>query len=196
MNQSESRSRYTRGTRVATETAVGMEAESRPGGEGAEKLVDPDAEHYLDGAASSGPLVDPDDPDIDLAVRIARWTDARFLDPIIGLVVPGLGDLLTAGVGLFIVNVAVARRLPRLVIARMLLNLGIDSAVGAIPIAGDLFDFVWQANRRNVELLQARHATRRSRPGDWIVVVGAAALLLAGLALPIALLVWAIKSIV
>jgi hypothetical protein len=132
--------------------------------------------------------------DLDLAVRIARWTDSRFLDPIIGLVVPGLGDLLTAVVGLFVVRVAARRRLPRVVIARMLVNLGIDAAVGAIPVAGDLFDFAWQANRRNVELLQSRHPGR-SRPGDWIYVAGAALLFAAALAAPIALLVWAIRAL-
>jgi hypothetical protein len=75
------------------------------------------------GAAPAQILLDPEpapvsgDRDMDLAVRIARWTDNRFLDPIIGLLVPGLGDLLTAGAGLFIVKVAAARRLPRPVIS-------------------------------------------------------------------------------
>lgn len=135
------------------------------------------------------------DPELDLAAGIARWTDARFLDPIVGLFVPGLGDLLTATVGLYIVKLAASRRLPRVVIARMLMNLGIDTAVGAIPIAGDIFDFAWQANRRNVALLKSRAGHRGNRPGDWIFVVGAALLFLFALLAPIALLVWAIRAI-
>lgn len=134
------------------------------------------------------------DPDLDLAIRIARWMDSRFLDPIIGLVVPGLGDVLTAAVGLFLVRIAARRGLPRVVIARMLLNLGIDTAIGAIPVVGDLFDFAWKANRRNVALLQSRRPGR-SRPGDWIYVAGAALLFAAALAAPIALLVWAIRAL-
>jgi hypothetical protein len=153
-------------------------------------------------SARVAPAIDPPasssrgsaDPELDRAVTIARWTDSRFLDPIIGLVLPGLGDLLSAAVGLFIVKLAARRGLPRVVIARMLVNLGIDAAVGAIPFVGDLFDFAWQANRRNVTLLQQRHAGT-SRPGDWMIVTGAAALFLAALAAPIALLVWAVRAL-
>lgn len=135
------------------------------------------------------------DPEFDLAVRIARWTDSRFLDPIVGFLVPGLGDLLSAAVGLFIVRLAARRGLPRVVIARMLMNLGIDAAFGAIPLVGDLFDVAWRANRRNVALLEARHGARGSRPGDWLIVVGAAVLFLAALAAPIVLLVWGIRAL-
>ena len=135
------------------------------------------------------------DRDVELARQIARWTDSRFLDPIIGLLVPGLGDLLSAGLGLFIVKLATQRGLPRVVIARMLINLGVDAAVGVIPLVGDVFDFAWQANRRNLALLEARHSNTRSRPGDWLYVAGAAAVFLAALAAPILLLVWAISAL-
>jgi hypothetical protein len=135
-----------------------------------------------------------DDPELEMVRRIARWTDVAMIDPIVGLFVPGLGDLLSAAVGLFIVRVAARRGLPRVVIARMLVNLGIDAAVGAIPLAGDLFDFAWQANRRNAALLEKRHADR-ARPGDWLFVAGAGLLFAACLALPILLLVWAVRAI-
>jgi hypothetical protein len=136
-----------------------------------------------------------DDSDIALAETIARVTDRAMLDPIIGLVLPGAGDLLTAAVGLYVVAVAARRRLPAVVLARMLMNLGIDAAVGSIPLAGDLFDFAFQANRKNVELLRARHGARRSRPTDWLIVAGAGLLFLAALALPIILLVLFIRAI-
>lgn len=136
-----------------------------------------------------------DDRDIATAETIARVTDKAMLDPIIGLLVPGAGDLLTATVGLYVVSIAARRRLPPVVLARMLLNLGIDAAVGAIPIAGDLFDFAFQANRKNVELLRARHTARRARPGDWLFVAGAALIFLAALALPIILLVLFIRAV-
>jgi hypothetical protein len=146
-------------------------------------------------ATQSRPAAEPrSDRDLELARQIARWTDSRFLDPIIGLLVPGLGDLLSAGVGLFIVKLAAQRGLPRVVIARMLINLGVDAAVGVIPFVGDLFDFAWQANRRNMALLEARHSSQ-SRPGDWLYVVGAGVAFLAALAAPIALLVWAISAL-
>jgi hypothetical protein len=135
------------------------------------------------------------DSDVELAGKIARVTDLGMLDPIVGMFVPGLGDLVTSGVGLYLVIVAARKRLPKIIIARMLLNLGVDTAVGLIPLVGDVFDFAWQANRRNLALLEARHVDRKSRPGDWLFVLGAAALLLAALALPILLLVWAVGRV-
>ena len=43
--------------------------------------------------------------------------------------------------------------MPNTLIARMLANIGIDWAIGSIPIAGDLFDVAFKANRRNVSML-------------------------------------------
>ncbi len=135
------------------------------------------------------------DSDVELAGKIARVTDLGMLDPIVGMFIPGLGDIVTAGAGLYLVLVAARKRLPKIIIARMLLNLGIDTAVGIIPVVGDIFDFAWQANRKNLALLEARHVDRRSRPGDWLFVLGAVALLVAALALPILLLVWAVAKV-
>ena len=136
-----------------------------------------------------------EDPQIAMAERIARWTDRAMLDPIAGFIVPGLGDVVGAGVGLFIVMVAVQKKLPAVVVARMLVNLCIDTAVGMIPLAGDLFDFAFRANQKNVALLRARHAGARGRPGDWLMVGGAALFLLAALALPIVLLVLFFRAV-
>jgi len=147
-----------------------------------------------DHAATSRSPVETD-RDIALAGRIARWADVAMIDPIVGLVVPGLGDVLGAGLGLYIVALAIRKRVPKVVVARMLLNLGIDTAVGAIPLAGDLFDFAFRANMRNVDLLQQRHAAGRGRAIDWLIVAGAALLCAAALALPVLLLVWFVKAL-
>lgn len=136
-----------------------------------------------------------EDPQVAMAERIARWTDRAMIDPLVGLLVPGLGDVVGAGVGLFIVSVAVQKKLPAVVIARMLVNLGIDTAVGMIPLAGDLFDFAFRANQKNVALLRARHAGGRSHRGDWLMVGGAGLLFLAALALPVVLLVLFFRAI-
>ena len=40
------------------------------------------------------------------------------------------------------------------VITQMAMNIAIDFAIGSIPIVGDLFDFVWKANKKNVELIE------------------------------------------
>lgn len=80
------------------------------------------------------------------------------LDGLLGLV-PGIGD--GAGALLSLIIVVKARTLgaPTGLVLRMLANVVIDSAIGAIPLAGDLFDLFYKSNRRNVRLLR-RHLER------------------------------------
>jgi hypothetical protein len=125
------------------------------------------------------------DSDVARAQRLARWLDDLYLDPILGLFLPGAGDAASSLVGLYIVKV----------IARMLVHLALDSLVGVIPLAGDLFDFGFKANRRNAALLGQRHEERRARPGDWAFVVGAALLATAALAIPVLLLALAARKL-
>lgn len=136
------------------------------------------------------------DDDLARARRLAGWLDDRFLDPILGFLFPGAGDLLTSAAGLFTLAVAARRKLPPVVIARMLLNLALDSALGAIPFVGDLFDVFFRAHRRNLRLLESRAPTGRARPSDWLLVGGAVLLFLAALVLPIVLLVLTIRALI
>lgn len=131
-------------------------------------------------------------PDRELAraETLARWLDDRMLDPLLGLVLPGAGDALGALLGAYLVVIALRRKLPAVIVARMLLNLAVDALVGAIPVAGDLFDVLFRANRMNVALLKARALERRARTSDWLLIGAAAALALAAVALPVALVVW------
>jgi hypothetical protein len=133
-------------------------------------------------------------PDVRRAVALARGLDDRYVDPIVGLLLPGAGDLITAGAGGYVVWVALQRGLPAVVVARMLLNLAIDMLLGAIPAVGDIFDFAFKANVHNARLLE-RSAPGKSRPGDWLMVGGAALLFLLALAVPITLLVLTLQAI-
>ncbi len=131
-----------------------------------------------------------DDRDLAAAETLARWLDDRFLDPLLGLVLPGVGDAIGSALGLYVVAVALRRRLPLPTVARMLLNLAVDALVGAVPVAGDLFDFAWKANRRNVALLRARAAAPHQTAGDWLRVGAALALVAAALAAPVVVVGW------
>jgi hypothetical protein len=98
---------------------------------------------------------------LDTAI-VVPGTNIRFgLDALIGLV-PGIGDAVTTLLALYIVREARALGAPRILIARMLANVALDGVVGAVPIAGDLFDVAWRANRRNVALLR-QHLDRAER---------------------------------
>lgn len=93
------------------------------------------------------------------------------IDALIGLV-PGIGDALGALISAYIVNEARALGAPRSVLLRMIGNVMIETVIGAIPFAGDLFDAAFKANSRNLALL-ARYqldpiGSRRS--SRWFVV--------------------------
>ena len=116
---------------------------------------------------------------------IALWMDRRFLDPLLGLLLPGGGDTLGSLVGLYGVFVAVQIGVHPVVVTRMLINLAVDSLIGSIPLLGVVFDVFYRAHVRNVALIKARAFHRAARPSDWLVVLGAAFLFLLALLLPI-----------
>jgi len=138
--------------------------------------------------------ITPQPPDVRRARTIARLLDDNYVDPILGFFLPGVGDLVGSVLGLYIVSIAARRRLPGIVIARMLLNLAIDAALGVVPLLGDLADVAFKANDRNLALLEAR-AERRNSWRDWIAVVGALALFLAAFVGLVWLLVRLIQSV-
>ena len=88
-------------------------------------------------------------------------TSWRFgLDSIIGLV-PGIGDTVTTLMGAYIIVRARELGAPGHVQAAMVGNLVIDALVGAVPLVGDVFDFAFRSNAKNVRLLK-RHLDQRS----------------------------------
>jgi hypothetical protein len=77
------------------------------------------------------------------------------LDAIVGLV-PVLGDVLSAAMGAYIVWEANNLGLPRWKLWRMAGNVAFDTAIGAIPFVGDVFDFLFRSNTRNLRIVR-RH---------------------------------------
>lgn len=88
------------------------------------------------------------------------------VDAIVGLV-PVAGDLIGAGLGLYLVWEARNLGMSKWQRTRMLANVGIDTLLGAIPVAGDLFDFVYRSNSRNLRILR-RHLDRH-HPGTTVI---------------------------
>lgn len=123
---------------------------------------------------------------LQLAERLACWMDRRYVDPILGLLVPGAGDAIGAGIGLLGVFAAFRLRAHPVVIARMLLHLAVDSLLGSIPVVGAVVDFFYKAHSRNLALLRERDV-RRPRPSDWLTVVAAGVLFIGALLLPLVL---------
>lgn len=84
------------------------------------------------------------------------------LDAIVGLV-PVVGDAITAAMGAWIIWEARNLGMSKWQLARMSANLGFDTLIGAIPLAGDLFDFLYRSNTRNLKIIK-RHLDKH-HPG-------------------------------
>lgn len=80
------------------------------------------------------------------------------LDAVAGLI-PVVGDVVTAAMGAYLVWEASNLGLPKWKLWRMAGNVAFDSAIGAIPVAGDVFDFLFRSNTRNLKLIK-RHLDR------------------------------------
>jgi len=92
------------------------------------------------------------------------------LDPLIGLV-PGLGDTASAIVSALALIQAARRGIPKILLARMAVNILVNELVGIIPGLGDAFSFWFKSNARNYRLLQQHMGEpSRSRKSDWIFV--------------------------
>ncbi len=100
-------------------------------------------------------------------------TNIRFgFDALLGLV-PGIGDVITTAMSLYIVKEARSLGAPRWIVARMLGNVALDGVIGAVPFVGDLFDVAFRANRKNLALLQNHlanepRAYNRPRSGSGV----------------------------
>ncbi|MBF9234390.1 DUF4112 domain-containing protein [Microvirga alba] len=87
------------------------------------------------------------------------------LDAVIGLA-PGVGDLIAAALGGYIIWEARRLGLPRRKIARMMANLAFDTAIGAIPVAGDAFDIFFKSNMRNLRIIQEHFRLPKRGPRE------------------------------
>lgn len=80
------------------------------------------------------------------------------LDAIIGLV-PVIGDLVTTLMGSYLLWEARNLGMSKWALTRMAANIGVDTAIGAIPLAGDAFDFFWRSNTKNLRIIK-KHLDR------------------------------------
>lgn len=105
------------------------------------------------------------------------------LDGLIGLI-PGIGDISAGVISSYIVFQALRLGVPPLVVARMALNILLESVLGVIPVVGDIFDFAFKANQRNVALMyeyviNPNKVKRRSLVLVLLIVLGLIGVLVA-----------------
>ena len=115
-------------------------------------------------------------------------TSFRFgIDPLIGLI-PGLGDTGSAMVSALALIQAARYGLPKIVLARMAMNILLNELIGIVPVIGDAFSFWFKSNARNHQLIKEHMgAPRKSKRSDWIFVIGV--LLVLGIIVGVGILV-------
>lgn len=121
-----------------------------------------------------------------------RWRIG--LDPVLGLF-PGIGDAASAVLSVALLGAALRLGAPRIILARMGLNIAVDYVVGIVPVLGDVADAFYKANRRNLTLLRG-HAlgTRRPTVGDYLLVGGVVVTIAACVAAGLAVTVWLVAT--
>ena len=128
--------------------------------------------------------------------RLARVLDSAIplpggfrigLDGIIGLI-PGIGDAVGASAAAYIVIRAAQMGASTATLVRMMWNIILETLVGAVPILGDLFDFAWKANNRNIRLLESQADRLTSGVAARRRLTSATLMLLCGFVLVLALL--------
>lgn len=135
-----------------------------------------------------------DVPDLKWVDRITRMMDSKFrvpgtnfrfgLDPILGLV-PGLGDAASVAVSGSLIYYMARHGVSRKVIIMMLGNVALDAIFGSIPILGNIFDFFFKANQRNVQLLKRHYEEKKYQGKGTGILVGIGAIILGTISLVI-----------
>jgi Domain of unknown function (DUF4112) len=102
---------------------------------------------------------------LDNAVMIPGLNRRVGFDAVLGLV-PGIGDMVSAALASYIIWEARQLGLPRWKIVRMIGNVAVDTAIGAIPLAGDVFDVFFKANQRNLRIIHEHLGTPKRGPRE------------------------------
>ena len=107
---------------------------------------------------------------------------------------PGVGDLTGTLVSALIVASATQAGLPRAAVGRMMANVAIDTLLGGIPFLGDLFDFAFKANTKNIQIYREHLEGRQQTVRNWVFTFLVVLALFALMAIPISVFVYLVRQ--
>ena len=116
---------------------------------------------------------------MDEKFRLGRGRFRFGLDPLINLV-PFFGDIIGFAVSFMLVLVMWRNGASRKVVMLMVINVILDTTIGAIPVVGHVFDFFFKANTKNILLLREYYyqGKHQGRGNDVLAIIFGAILLL------------------
>jgi len=117
------------------------------------------------------------------------------IDGLIGFLLPGVGDFITGSGSLALIYLAWQEKVPTVALARMVLNIAIDTLGGSLPIVGDIFDVFWKSNRKNLEIIEKYRDDPDAKPTalDYALVLLSVVLVLTSVLLPVVVL-WVLAA--
>lgn len=154
------------------------------------------------------PVLKPTTVQIERELEVfSQLMDNQFRVPVLGWrfgfnaiidLIPGVGDVATSIIALYLLVSAVRYRIPKVTLLRMALNIGIYFVGGLVPIVGDIFAIWWKPNIRNMNLLRARATVsadeaRAAKTSDWVfvaVIIGVLLTLLLGSLVLVGTILW------
>jgi len=119
-------------------------------------------------------------PDLQLIANVVKLMESSIripftnrtigLEPIIGLI-PVLGDMVGFIISGWIMVSLLRNGASGKVTAKMFLNLGIDTLLMFVPIAGNVADFFFKANQRNLVLAIEHYKYGKNQGSAWPVLI-------------------------
>jgi len=133
---------------------------------------------------------------MDEFIRVPGTKFKFGLDPLIGLL-PGLGDTGSALVSAFALIQAARLGVPKILLARMSLNILLNELIGIVPVVGDAFSFWFKSNARNYQIIKNHTAAPGAAPrrSDWIFVIAVLVVLFGIVCCGLFVTVWVLREI-
>lgn len=126
---------------------------------------------------------------LDHLKKVSTALDSQFQGPfglrfgwdaIIGLI-PGVGDAITTGFSFYILAHAALMGCKPSTLLRMGMNVLMENVIDIVPFLGNVFDFFWKANNKNIQILESHFASPRETTIQSRILVGLVFLFLVGL---------------
>ena len=116
---------------------------------------------------------------LDELTKIPGTNQKVGIDAIIG-VIPILGDFIGAVFSTYIMYSGIKMGVSSKVVTKMAANIAIEFMIGWIPVIGDIFDVLWKANKRNVELIENATAEKQVNEKLNYLIVASLIILILG----------------